>query len=258
MIEIDRVGHRIGSAQILEDVSFSVRSGEVLVLVGPNGAGKSTLLSAVSGDLAPSIGEVRFDGKKATAWSKSDLARRRAVLPQQSDLSFPFSAAEVVMLGRSPWGESLHDRTIARMAMSLTDTLSLEDRSYPTLSGGERQRVHTARAIAQIWDVKGDRALLLDEPTASLDLAHQHGLMKLALRMAEEGCAVLCILHDLNLAAQYATRIGMLRKGRLLALDRPSAVLTAERIHEVFAVDSLVMPHPTFGCPLVVATGANA
>lgn len=259
MIEVEGLGHRIGSATILEDVSFEARVGEVLVLVGPNGAGKSTLLSSLAGDLVPARGTVKIAGKKTSEWSKRDLARRRSVLPQQSDLSFPFSAGEVVMLGRSPWGESLQDRTIARMAMSLTDTLALEDRSYPTLSGGERQRVHAARAVAQIWDVKGERALLLDEPTASLDLAHQHGLMRIARRMADEGCAIVCILHDLNLAAQYATRIGVLCKGRLVALDRPSVVLTSARIREVFEVDSLVMPHPVLSCPLVVTTaGANA
>ena len=258
MIEIRSVTHRVGARSLLRDVSLAVNPGEVLVLVGPNGAGKSTLLRVLSGDLVPSAGEVLLDGRPLDALSLRERARLRATLPQQSDLAFPYSVHEVVLLGRSPHldgRETQRDRAIARISMSVTDTLPFEDRAYPTLSGGERQRVQAARVVAQIWEGPGCRALYLDEPTASLDLAHQHAMLGLARRMAEDRCAVVCVIHDLNLAAQYATSIAVLHEGRIRALGPPARVLSPELLAEVFEVDALVVPHPELACPLVISRG---
>ncbi len=258
MIEARSISHAIGKAQLLSDVSLAASPGEILVLVGPNGAGKSTLLRILAGEMAPTAGEVRLAGRPVAEWSARQRAERRAVLPQHAELSFPFSAYEVVLLGRTPHvvgHESQQDHAIARHAMAATDTRAYEHRGYPTLSGGERQRVQAARVVAQIWDGRSARVLLLDEPTASLDLAHQHAILRLARRMADDRCAVVCVLHDLNLAAQYATTLAVMHRGRLHAFGPPARVLSPALLADVFDVDALVVPHPELACPLVVSRG---
>lgn len=155
--------------------------------------------------------------------------------------------------------EEKGDYEIARAALDAVEAAHLEERIYPTLSGGERQRVHLARALAQIWEpspshINGVRYLLLDEPTSNLDLAHQHRTLAVARRFAREQVGVLVILHDLNLAAQYADRIAVLRDGSLVALGTPSQVLTPEAIRETFATPVIVMKHPHLDCPLIIPT----
>ena len=261
MIDARSISVRIGDATLLSDVSISVEAGEVVVVVGPNGAGKSTLLRVLAGEIAPSAGQVDFAGRRSTDWTARQLAERRGVVAQHSELAFPFPCYEVVLLGRTPHvdgRERPRDHAITRMAMSATDTRAYEARAYPTLSGGEKQRVHAARALAQIWDGASARALLLDEPTASLDLAHQHAMLRLARRMADDRCAVVCILHDLNLAAQYGTRIAVMRAGCLHAIGRPAEVLSPALLAEVFDVDALVVPHPELSCPMVITRGPLA
>ena len=258
MIEARAISHRVGGALLLDDVSLSVEAGELVVIVGPNGAGKSTLLRVLAGDVTPTRGTIELAGRPSHEWSPRQRAELRAVLPQHSELSFPFSCYDVVLLGRTPHldgDESPRDHMIVRIAMAATDTRAYEDRAYPTLSGGERQRVQAARALAQIWGAPGPRMLLLDEPTASLDLAHQHGILRLARRMADDRCAVVCVLHDLNLAAQYASRLAVMHRGRLLVIERPSRVLSPELVADVFELDALVVPHPELPCPMVVARG---
>jgi len=258
MIEARNVSYRVAARSLVEDVSLAVDAGEVVVIVGPNGAGKSTLLKLMSGELAPASGEVRLGGRRLADWSQRDQARRRAVLPQHSDLTFPFSCSEVVLLGRTPHvdgRETLHDHAIVRLAMTTTDTLAFADRLYPTLSGGERQRVQAARALAQIWDRTTSRVLVLDEPTASLDPAHQHAMLRMARGLADDRCAVVCVLHDLNLAAQYASRVAVMHQGRLVAVGKPARVLSRELLSEVFDLDALVVPHPELSCPLIVPRG---
>lgn len=258
MIQAIGVSRRIGSKVLLNGIDLTVEAGTVLALVGPNGAGKSTLLKILSGEIEPSAGQVLLGGEPIGALSPRRRACLRAVLPQDGSVAFPLSAHEVVLLGRSPHegaGETLRDRTIARLAMSMTDTLALAERSFPTLSGGERQRVQTARVIAQIWDGGEPRALFLDEPTSSLDVAHQHETLQQARRMAGESCAVVCVLHDLNLAAQYADRVAVLSRGVIRADGPPSRVLEPSLLEEVFDVRALVVPHPELTCPLVVPIG---
>lgn len=257
MIELDGVSYRVGGSSLVEDVSLEAEPGKVLAVVGPNGAGKSTLLRLMTGELLPSAGEVRMGGNPLATWRIRERARVRAVLPQTSDLAFPFSVFDVVLLGRSPHGEgdrTLHDHAIARLALSATDALAYEDRPYPTLSGGERQRVHAARALAQVWEGEKLRVLVMDEPTASLDLSHQHDFLAQARTLAERGCTIICVLHDLNLAAQYADTVAVMRGGRLHAVGAPSRILSTELVRDVFDVEALVVPHPELSCALVVPT----
>ncbi len=265
MMHLHDATYRIGPNTLVDGVTLALRPGEVLAVVGANGAGKTTLLRLLSGELRPSSGAVCLDGRPLGAFAPEHLARRRAVLPQHSTLGFGFSVQEVVLLGRTPHRTPpARDLEIAAGAMQAAGVAHLAARRYPTLSGGEQQRVHLARALAQIWEASGPgaRYLLLDEPTASLDLAHQHAVLGVARRCAAAGVGVLAVLHDLNLAAQHADRIAVLRRGRLLAEGPPEAVLTPEIIRRAFDISVLVTRHPCATCPLVVpipdARGAGA
>ena len=243
---------------LLEDVSIEVRPGEVVAVLGPNGAGKSTLLKVLCGDLPPTSGTVSMEGLALASWDRKASARVRAVLPQQSHLSFPFRVLEVALMGRSPHlsgPETQRDFAIARAALKEAEVDHLEDRLYPTLSGGEAQRVHLGRVLAQIWEAVEEtpRYLLLDEPTSSLDLAHQHRTLAVARAFAGRRAGVLVVLHDLNLAAQYADRVLLLKEGREVAAGPPGQVLRAETIEAVYEVPVTVIPHPHGSWPLVVA-----
>jgi iron complex transport system ATP-binding protein len=255
MLEARSVSYRVGQAVLVDGVSLTLARGELLALVGPNGAGKSTLLRLLAGDLPPGGGEVSLDGRPLAAYRPGDLARLRAVMPQQTVLQFAFTALEVVLMGRSPHlrgGEADQDLAIAEAAMARTDCLHLAERSYPTLSTGEQQRATLARALAQETPV-----LLLDEPTASLDIRHQELVMQVARERATDGAAVLAVLHDLNLAAAHADRIAVISHGRLAAIGAPWDVLTEPLLSEVFEHPVAVMPHPLRDCPLVMPIGTN-
>jgi iron complex transport system ATP-binding protein len=256
VIELREVEVKAGEAPLLRGVSLAIRAGEVVALVGPNGAGKSTLLRVLAGEVAPCRGEARWEGTPLGAWPPRQLARRRSVLAQRTDIGFPIEAAEVVALGRAPHGdpEALAWR-MALAAMRRTDTGHLAGRLAPTLSGGELQRVQAARALAQIAGVEGFRALLLDEPVSALDPCHQHQILRLAAEEAERGAAVLCVLHDLNLAARYATRVVALERGRLVADGPPAEVLTPPLLARLFRVEVEVLALPDVSWPLLVTKG---
>jgi iron complex transport system ATP-binding protein len=232
--------------RIVEGVSLTVAPGQLLAIVGPNGAGKSTLLAAMAADLQPSAGEMEFDGRDLHRWAPLDLARRRAVMPQAARLGFSLPVHDVVALGRSPFERS-HTRAenaaaVAR-ALRAADVTHLANRSYETLSGGEQQRVQLARAVAQL-DLEAADArpiLLLDEPTANLDLAHQHSVLRLAQDLTRRGVAVVAILHDLGLAFTYGDLVLVLHEGRAVAHGDPHDVLTPELMRQVFAVEGTIV-----------------
>lgn len=264
VFELRQVGVSRGGRSLVDDVSLSVHPGEVLAIMGENGAGKSTLLRLMAGDFAPDRGQVLLDGKPLADWSALAQARRRAVMPQQSSMSFAFTAFEVVLMGRSPHdggqpGE--HDRAIAREAMRRTDALQFAERRYPTLSGGERSRVMLARAIAQVLgdtDSAGDatpRALLLDEPSAALDIAHQHAAFRAVRELAAvEQVAVVAVLHDPNLVASHADRVALISNGRLMAVGCVDETLTEALMTACFSIAMKRLRHPTRDIPLLVAT----
>jgi iron complex transport system ATP-binding protein len=252
MLEARAASFHVGSRVLVQTVSLELRPGEILALVGPNGAGKSTLLRLLAGDLQPSEGAILLDGAPLRRVGARALALRRAVLPQQTVLQFAFSAREVVLMGRSPHlsfagSERGHDHDVVDWAMAETDTVDLAARSYPTLSGGEQQRVSLARVLAQEAPI-----LLLDEPTASLDIHHQELVMETARSMAVAGAAVLAVLHDLNLAAATADRVAVLQQGRLAAVGPPHEVCTEALLSEVFEHPMTVLQHPVRDCPLIV------
>lgn len=246
---------RRGRHHVLKDISLSLSPGECVALVGPNGAGKSSLLKIFSGDLVPQSGQALLDGIPLTAWNRGELARRRAVLPQQSELLFPFPVRDIVLMGRAPHHqgfETSEDRRIAEQAMEATDVLPFQDRPYDQLSGGERQRVHLARVLAQVWPEAGTQGgfLLLDEPTSGLDLSHQHAFLQTVRRFARAGLGILVVLHDLNLAMQYADRVMVLYHGHGVACDAPNGALRPELIREVFQVEVKTVRQDLFSHPI--------
>ncbi len=255
----------VAGRALLADVALALAPGQMLAVLGENGAGKSTLLKCLAGDIpAPGLwvrGEVRLGGRRLADWPRVQLARLRAVLPQRPELAFAFTALEVASFGRYPASRGwlgAADLAIARSALELTDAAHLCDRDVTTLSGGEAARVHLAAALAQLWETQSDhpRFLLLDEPTAALDLAHQHHLLATASEFARgRGIGVLAILHDLNLAASYAQRVLILHRGQVLAQGAPAAVFDVDTIRSAFGVAARVLPHPLIDRPLI-ATAA--
>ncbi|WP_281245025.1 heme ABC transporter ATP-binding protein [Actinokineospora terrae] len=244
------VSVRVGGALLVDDVSLELGVGEVLVLVGPNGAGKSTLLGALAGDVAVAGGEAVLDGRGVGQWRAVEAARRRGVLVQQNSVSFPFDVRAVVEMGRAPWrGTDAEDEDEVAVASALADTgvEHLADRAYPTLSGGEQARVALARVLAQRTPV-----ILLDEPTAALDVQHQELVLSLAHRHAGNGGGVLVVLHDLSLAAAHADRVAVLDRGKLVAIGPPAEVCTADLLSAVYRHPVEVFPHPRTGAPVVL------
>lgn len=260
MIEAKEITVRIDGKTLVQDVSMDLEPGRFSVILGKNGAGKSTFLKALTGDLIPVHGTVLVEGRELEKVEPLHLARKRAVMKQHLHLSFSFTAMEVVLMGRVPHTrgfETEHDRKVAMECMEQARVAELANRSFPTLSGGEQQRVQFARMLAQLWGRIENRrpcALLLDEPLSSLDLAQQHAMMHLSRDLSRRGVAVLMILHDLNLAAQYADEIHVMKEGRTYALGTPNDVFKPEIIGMAFDCPVDIIRHPHQHCPMVVAT----
>ncbi|WP_031014402.1 heme ABC transporter ATP-binding protein [Streptomyces sp. NRRL F-5727] len=248
--EADGVTVARGRRTVLDGARIGVRAGEVLALVGPNGAGKSTLLSVLAGDLAPAAGSVRIGGRAAGDWTAPELALRRAVLPQTAELSFPFTVEEVVRMGRAPWagtGREAEDAAAVAEAMAATGVTGFAARPFSALSGGERARVALARVLAQRAGL-----LLLDEPTAALDLRHQELVLRVCRERAAAGDAVVVVLHDLGLAAAHADRVGIVHGGGVAADGPPAEVFGEALLSRVYRQPVEVFPHPRTGVPQVV------
>ncbi|MFH8343526.1 heme ABC transporter ATP-binding protein [Streptomyces sp. NPDC018045] len=244
------LGVKLGARTVLDGVDLDVTAGRVVALVGPNGAGKSTLLAALAADLPATTGEVRIDGRPATGWTAPELALRRAVLPQSAALSFPFTVEEVVRMGRAPWAGTPRedeDESAVAEAMAATEVTGFAGRPFAALSGGERARAALARVLAQRAPL-----LLLDEPTAALDLRHQELVLRLCRERAAAGAAVAVVLHDLGLAAAYADRAALLHGGRVAAQGPPAEVFGAELLSRVYRQPVEVIGHPRTGVPLVM------
>lgn len=241
MLDAHGVGHSFGDTRVLQDVSLRVRPGEMVALCGPNGAGKSTLLAAMAGDFVPEEGQIHLDGRVVTSLPPADLARRRAVLEQTPTLSAAFTVRELLALGIPR--DVPPERVNVLIRETLRDVALLEraDDNCLILSGGQRHRAHLARVLVQL--AASDKAcgyLMLDEPTASLDMAHQIATMRIARRAARLGEGVLVVLHDLNLAAAFADRVALMHGGRLVAEGPGADVFTAERLSAIYETEIAV------------------
>jgi len=238
-----------GGSTVCDDVSLEFHGGEFVALVGPNGAGKSSLLAMLAGDLAPSSGSVTLGDRDVATIDARALARLRAVMTQGTDVTFPFRVREVVHMGRYPWSDtpdSAGDDAAVARAMSFVDVSHLAARTVTSLSGGERARVALARVLAQHTPV-----LLLDEPTASLDIRHQELVLGLLRQRVADGCLVVVVLHDVQAAAAFADRVVLIDGGRLRAVGSPREVLTAETLSTTYQYP-VVVNHDAAGGALIV------
>jgi iron complex transport system ATP-binding protein len=243
----------VGGRRVLQGIDLDLRSGEMLVLVGPNGAGKSTLLSVLAGDRTPAAGSLELDGAVLESWPVLERARRRSVLTQSNDVSFPFVVRDVVRMGRAPWRRhpaAARDDDAVAEAMTAGEVAAFAERPVTGLSGGERARAAVARSFAQECAIA-----LLDEPTASLDIRHQHRVLARTRERVNAGGAAIVVLHDLGLAAAYADRIALLDGGRVAAVGPPRDVLEPGLLTRVYRHPIDVVDGPR-GTLLVLADTA--
>jgi iron complex transport system ATP-binding protein len=255
LLSVEHVSFKYGERWVLREIAFEVEQGDFLGIIGPNGSGKTTLLRVIDGILTPQEGAILLEGTEIRKLRRSALAQSVAVVPQYTSLAFPFSVEEVVLMGRAPhlgpWRfEGVQDHRIAREAMEMTDTLSLAARDMESLSGGEHQRVLIARALAQ-----EPRLMLLDEPTAFLDIRHQVDFFdRIRALNRDRGLTVIAVTHDINLAAHYCDRILLLKDGLIEALGSVDAVITEEHIRQTYETEVLVDRHPRTGSPRITLT----
>lgn len=252
-ISVDGCTQSFGDLSVLEDVSLTIEPGDFVGLVGPNGAGKTTLLRAISGALEPDSGRVTIDGVTVHEVSSRASSRLVSVVPQDTSLSFSFPVRDVVEMGRHPHRSRFSpptdvDRAAVERALERTRTAEFADRPIDEISGGQRQRVVLARAIAQETP-----ALLLDEPTASLDISHQVETLELVRELVDDGRTVVAAIHDLDLAARYCDRLVLLANGSICRDGAPSTVLTSETLADSFDANAVVTPNPVTGGETVTA-----
>ncbi len=257
-MQIENISLSYNHHPVVQNLSFTLKPGELVGLIGPNGCGKTSIIKAISRILSLRSGNITLDGQDLEMISRGQLARLLGVVPQNPALPETFTVMEVVMLGRNPHlgllrGESARDMNIAWWAMERTGLSALANRRIGELSGGEKQRVTIARILAQEPAV-----ILLDEPTSNLDISHQIEILDLITGLCrEKKLAVLVTLHDLNLAAQYCDRLILLKEGQVHAGGTPEEVITEENIRTVFNAESLVRPHPVNHQPTVLLTASR-
>lgn len=255
LIDVARAVVRVGERTILGGIDLTVGAGEVVALVGPNGAGKSTLLRAIAGEVRLAEGKIAIKGRALDHYSPRELAQHRAVLSQHTNVTFDFSVAEIVAMGADGARPQAWIRDVIQTVMDQCDILHLSDRPVTRLSGGEQQRVHFARAMLQLMSAE-DRCrpglLLLDEPTASLDLNHQLRTVETVRAIAKEGTGVLLVVHDLNLTAMLADRVAMMKAGEIVAIGAPGDVINNEVMGRVFDVNNAVGIAPAPSMPFVL------
>lgn len=254
IIIADNVTVTRSGRKLIDAITLTLKPGQFTVIIGPNGAGKSTLMKVLSGEMAPDSGSVTYHGTNVEHCRPVDLARCRAVLPQATQLAFPFTALEIARMGAVAQG-ALRPSEEARKALARAGLGGFESRPYPSMSGGEQQRVQFARALAQVPQPVEDgiaRALFLDEPTASLDLGHQISVLETARDFASSGGVVLAILHDLNLAAEFADHLVVLDHGRVAAEGGCQDTISDDVISRVYGISGAVGRLPAAHIPYVL------
>lgn len=255
MLKAQHISYQIDKFSLINNISLDLKLNELSVVIGTNGAGKSTLLRLLTGFYQPTQGECLFLGKPLDQWCSKQLSQSRTVMKQHGDISFPFSAKEVIAMGRAPYGKRNLKRALDEV-IEKTHCESLCHKDYRLLSGGEKQRIQLARVLAQLWDEeRRPRLLFLDEPTSALDLYHQQQMLRLLKTLTvEEPFSVCCILHDLNLASLYADRIFLIHEGQLVAQGSPEQVLTLDILKKWYKADLSVQSHPCHFLPQVFLT----
>jgi iron complex transport system ATP-binding protein len=257
MLKTENIHYSIGKKMILNGISAAFQPGEFNMILGPNGSGKSTFLKIFSGEINKYNGSVFYGNEKITTLKKEELAKHRAVMSQQPELSFPLMVEEVVMMGRYPhftFNPGKKDINICHEVMERMNLISFKERNYLTLSGGEKQRVQYARVLAQIWQkpTEGYRYLFLDEPLTSLDINYQQEFLQIAREFTKADTILVAVIHDINLAIQYADKLFFLKEGELIAHGSPKDIVHEDLIKQVFNVEVSIINNPLTNTPLVV------
>jgi len=257
MLRTENISFSVGKKQILKNVSASFLPGEFNMILGPNGSGKSSFLKIFSGEINKFQGTVLYDDKKIKELRKEELAKKRAVMSQQADLSFPLLVEEVVMMGRYPhftFNPNKKDIAICNEVIERMNLVEFKERNYLTLSGGEKQRVQYARVLAQVWEkpTDGYRYLFLDEPLNSLDISYQHEFLQVAVELIKDHTVLIAVMHDINLAAHYADNLFFFKEGELVVHGKPKDILSAGMIEKVFNIKTTVIENPVTGKPLII------
>lgn len=255
MLEVHNVSYEIKNRKLLQEISFEANSGELIVILGPNGAGKSTLLSYISNELIKKNKNVLFKSIPIDEWKEVDIPKHKAKFSQQQASEITLDVKDVVMMGRYPYFDNIpnkEDETAVEQSMMETDIQHLQDRPYEHLSGGEKQRVHIARILAQLHNNIVNKLFLLDEPLNNLDVSHQYKTLETIKKLTIQGNTAIVVLHDINLAAQFADKIILLKKGKLISFNSPEKVLTQQIISDVYNFPCQVCKNPITNQPLIL------
>ncbi|MCC4227521.1 heme ABC transporter ATP-binding protein [Zunongwangia profunda] len=254
MLAVNQLNIHIKNRKLLEDINFSIQPGELFAIIGPNGAGKSTLLKALTEEIKYS-GEIRFQQESIKKWTTARLAKTRAKFSQHHQQDIPLPVNEVVMMGRYPYFVSrpgITDLKVVAESLKLTEMSHFKDKSYNQLSGGEKQRIHLSRIFAQLTNNFQKKLMLLDEPLNNLDVYYQHKVLEVIKDFVKKGNMAAIVMHDLNLAAQFADRIVLLKDGKTVKYGNPKEVLTSKTICDVYDFPCKVMAHPLAKTPMIV------
>ena len=257
MLKLDNISYQIGKKSILSGVDLNFEPGKISMILGPNGSGKSSLLKIFSGSERHFGGKVYYNSIDLLSITNEVLAKKRAVLSQQSQLQFPLPVKDVVMMGRYPhfsFQPSTEDNEIVEEVISKMQLNQLQNRNYLTLSGGEKQRVHFARILAQLWSIpeNENRYLFLDEPLNSLDINFQQEFLQIAKSFLNPQTIIVAIVHDINLAVRFSDQISFLKSGKIVASGIPNKIVKPEILEDVFGVKTMVIKHPLGDYPLVI------
>ena len=255
MLTAEKISYAHRKFSILENIDVTVNPGELLVIVGPNGAGKSTLLSMLANELDGKNQSIYFKKKAFREWDTNKLAQSKAKFSQNNSHDIPLTVSNVVMMGRYPYFSSIPRKTDEEAilkAMEETDVNHLAQRDYNSLSGGEKQRVHLARVLAQLDNDIENTLVFLDEPLNNLDILHQHRILQTITKFTQKGHTAIMVLHDLNLAAQFADRVMLLKKGKIVSHDVPEKVFTKETISAVYNFPCTICANPVNNNPLII------
>lgn len=254
MIKAENITYRAGKKQILNHCELEINPGKFTAVLGSNGAGKSTLLKAITGEITLKSGSVTINGVNKAQLKAKEMARIRAVMPQQTHINFPFTIEQIIETGRFPHpANAVENEQVIEEVIKRVNLQEYRGRIYQTLSGGERQRVQLARIMAQIWGKTAhSKYLLLDEPTSDMDILHQHSILGITRSLLNQNMGVMAILHDLNLAAQYADDLIFMKHGKILVKGPAQKVLTKENIEMVFNHPVELLKEPKTGKMVVV------
>lgn len=255
MVKAHQISYKHKEFHILEGIDFSLEYGEFLAIVGPNGAGKSSLLSVLANEIKQGNQKILFKDKPISDWEVRELSQHKAKFSQHNSNDITLDVKDVVMMGRYPYFDAQprkEDLEAMNNMMYETDVYHLKDREYNTLSGGEKQRVHLSRVMAQLQNDIAHKLLFLDEPLNNLDVKHQYKALEIIKKFTQKANSAIVVLHDLNLAAQFADKILLMKSGKVAAHGTPQEVFTADTISKAYNFPCTICDHPITNNPMII------